>query len=310
MRTTDHSVDVCVCTFRRRSIEATLASLAAQSVGREAFRVIVADNDDDDRARGFIEGVAAREGLRLTYRHAPARNISLARNAALDAASAPFVAVLDDDEVAEPTWLEALLRTAQESGADVVLGPVRARYAPEQPRWMREGDFHSTLPVVRDGTIATGYTCNVLFRRTGAALDGARFRLDLGRSGGEDTEFFHRAFRAGARIVFAPDAVVSEPVEPGRARLSWLMRRRFRSGQSHGLILRAAAPGPARRAVEVVRASAKLAVCGAGAVLFAPSPRRGASYLLRAALHAGVVSRLAGVRELTIYGGGDLVTDR
>jgi hypothetical protein len=38
--------------------------------------------------------------LDCLYVHAPARNISIARNACLDAADAPLIAFIDDDETA------------------------------------------------------------------------------------------------------------------------------------------------------------------------------------------------------------------
>ena len=297
------TVDVCICTFRRASIAETLRSLATLTLAPGVeLRVIVADNDDTDHARASIVAEGSRLDLDLAYVHAPARNISLARNAALDVATAEWIAVIDDDEVAEPGWLTALLATAQRTGADVVLGPVVAHYGSDAPGWMREGDLHSAAPVRVDGVIRTGYTSNVLFRRTAAPLVDQRFRLDLGRSGGEDTEFFYRAHRAGARIEAAADAIVSEEVPAARAALSWLVRRKFRSGQSHALLLLSHGPGRAGLARELALAAAKCAASGGGALITAPSARRRAFWLLRAALHAGVVSRLLGMRKIVLYG--------
>jgi succinoglycan biosynthesis protein ExoM len=64
-----------------------------------------------------------------------ARNISVARNACLDAATAPLVAFIDDDEVASPEWLVALVGTWESSNADVVLGPVQALYGARLCGW-------------------------------------------------------------------------------------------------------------------------------------------------------------------------------
>ena len=170
--------------------------------------------------------------------HCPAGNISIARNACLDASTADFLAFIDDDETATADWLCELVATAEASDADVVLGPVRALYDGAAPAWMRRGDFHSTRPVWVNGEIRTGYTCNALLRMQAAALRGRRFNLALGRSGGEDTEFFAHVHRSGGRIAFSPEAVVEEPVPAARARLAWLARRRFRSGQTHARLLK------------------------------------------------------------------------
>ena len=290
------TVDVGLCTYRRESVGVTLRSLAGQVLPEGvAMRVIVADNDDAPSARERVLG--AGEGLALEYVHAPSRNISVARNACLDAATAPWIAFLDDDEIAPPGWLGALVETAEQSGAPIVLGPVGARYGADLPGWVAAADLHSTRPAVRrDGAIDTGYSCNVLFRREIA--DGLRFDPARGRTGGEDDAFFAELYRRGHRIAYAPAAVLHEPVEPARARLSWLLRRSFRNGQTYGAVRIAAGDTHAGLAA---RASAKGAVCVAAAVAGLWSAPRWRRALVRGALHAGVVARAFGKRDLELY---------
>lgn len=291
-------VDVCVCTFRREYLAETLKSIAANAIPTADLRVIVADNDTVPSAKKLTEAFARDTGLPVKYIHAPATNISLARNACLDAASADFVAFVDDDENVDPHWLEALLRTARATGADVVLGPVTAVYGPEAQGWMREGDFHSTIPAFVGGIIQTGYAGNVLMRRR-QPFSTLRFDLSLGQSGGEDTEYFYRLHDLGGRIAFAPDAIAYEPVPAERARLAWLMRRRFRSGQTHGLRLVRASRGGWRA---LVLATAKAGYCLAMIVPNLFSPVRWRHYLLRGTLHIGVVGGLLRARQASLYG--------
>jgi succinoglycan biosynthesis protein ExoM len=295
-------VDVCICTFRRLHIAETLRSLAAMAVPQGlSFRVVVADNDETDSARETVRETAAAAGLDTTYLHAPARNISIARNACLDEATAPLVAFIDDDELATPDWLAAL-HAAMANDVDVVLGPVQAMYPSGCPAWIRASDLHSTEPVWVDGDIITGYTCNVMFRRSAPAFAGLRFREELGRSGGEDTAFFTAAHAAGARIVFAPAAVVTEAVPASRATFSWLLKRRFRAGQTHGRLLLETARGAGRVKLAAVAVS-KAAFCFISAVLPA-GLGHGRRCLLRGALHAGVVARLLGRSDIEQYGIG------
>src|SRR5690606_33419483 len=124
----------------------------------EGYRVgiIVADNDEVPSARDLVLRLARELDLPVRYIHCPARNISIARNACLDASRARFVAFIDDDETALEDWLVRLVKAAESSRADAVLGPVRAGYGAEAPRWMRRGDFHSTFPVWVGGEIRTG----------------------------------------------------------------------------------------------------------------------------------------------------------
>ncbi len=291
-------VDVCICTFRRAYLAETLKSIAANAGPLVDLCVIVADNDTVPSAQSLTAAFASEVGFPVRYIHAPAANISLARNACLDAASGDFVAFVDDDEHVAPHWLESLLRAAKTTGADAVLGPVAAVYGPQAPDWMRKGDFHSTLPAYVDGVIQTGYTCNVLMRRR-PPFSALRFDLSLGRSGGEDTEYFYRLHDLGGRMVFAPDALVYEPVPAERCRFGWLMRRRVRSGQTYGLrLVRTSRDGWGALAL----ACAKVGYCMGMAGLNFFSQVRWRRYLLRGALHVGVVGGLLRARQPNLYG--------
>lgn len=301
-RPSESRIDICVCTFRRPELADALRSLASLDVPEGwHVRVVVADNDDVPSARGLVDAIRSELPFPVVYIHCPAANISIARNACLDAADGDFLAFLDDDETASPDWLSELVATADGTGADAVLGPVRAHYRNDAPRWMRDGDFHSTSPVWVRGDIRTGYTCNVLLRRASRSVAGRRFSLARGRSGGEDTEYFTRLREAGGRIAFAPNAWVHEPVPTARARLSWLARRRFRSGQTHGHLLggKASTIGVGKH-VGLAGAKALYCFAAAGALVFSPRLRN--RYALRGIMHVGVVSGLAGLRELQQYG--------
>ncbi|MFC6489124.1 glycosyltransferase [Nitratireductor sp. GCM10026969] len=297
-----HSVDICICTFRRDALLDTLRSVADLDVPDGVrLRVIVADNDVTPSARARVEQVADGFPYELVHVHAPARNISIARNACLDAASGNFLAFVDDDETVTRPWLGALLATALDTGADAVLGPVRAIYQPGAPGWMQRADSHSTYPVRVRGEIRTGYTCNVLLKSTSPFVRGRRFDLSLGRSGGEDTDFFTRLYQAGGTIAYEPEAWVEEIVPDGRARFSWLARRRFRMGQTHGRLL-ANGSAPPRRLVHLGLAGLKAGYCFAAAALLCPFAARRNPSILRGIMHVGVTAGLLGLREIRQYG--------
>jgi succinoglycan biosynthesis protein ExoM len=273
----------------------TLRSVARLDRGVHELRVIVADNDEVPSARERVEALRKKMGMPVTYVHAPAANICVARNACLEAADGDFIAFVDDDEVVSEGWLKALLAKAQASGAAAVLGPVRAIYEPDAPEWMVEGDFHSTMPVFVGGEIRTGYTCNVLIRWV-APFRALRFNTALGRSGGEDTDFFYRLTGLGGKIDYAPEAVVEEPVPAARASMGWLTKRRLRFGQTHGMLL-----GGARlKSLPVVAAKISFCCAMAGLTAFSPVSRR--RNWLRAVLHMGVAGGILGLAQAEHYG--------
>src|SRR5690606_28056924 len=187
------------------------------------------------------------------------------------------------------------------TGADAVLGPVQAGYRADAPKWMRLGDFHSTRPVWVAGRIRTGYTCNVLLDMRAPSIAGRRFDLTLGQSGGEDTQFFTAVTDAGGRIEFAPTAVLAEPVPARRASLSWLMKRRFRSGQTHGRIV-ATRRNAGGRAIQAGLAAVKFLCCAGLTMAGAMSTVARNRQMLRAALHAGAMTGILGFREIRQYG--------
>lgn len=288
-------IDICICTFRRPFLAETLASIARLDADGHQVRVIVADNDALPSAEPIASDWATRLGFPLVYVHAPAANICIARNTCLDTAQGDFVAFVDDDETVSAGWLKALVDRADESGADAVLGPVRAIYRADAPAWMVRGDFHSTRPVLVNGAIRTGYTCNVLIRWA-APFRALRFDPRLGRTGGEDTDFFYRLTALGGRIDYAPAALVEEPVPADRANMAWLVRRRLRFGQTHGMLL---GRSPLRTLPPVL---AKIAYCCvmAGATALSPVHRR--RNWLRAMLHVGVAGGILGARQAEHYG--------
>lgn len=293
MQESRFDVDICVCTFRRPHVIETLQSISRLILKFPlAIRVIVADNDDTPSARARVDTTAHDCSLELIYLHAPARNISVARNACLDAATAPLVAFIDDDELASPGWLANLLAALNSSKADVVLGPVQAVYGESAPGWMVNGDFHSMKPVRAGDEIRTGYTSNVLFRRLAPALRGRRFRHELGM-GGEDTMFFSEVYRAGGRIEYAAEALVTEAVPASRASMSWLLKRRSRCGQTHAMVLMEdGTAGTARRLKWIGLASAKAAFCFLATLLNCARAEHLRGWLLRGTLHSGVLYQL------------------
>lgn len=296
------TIDVCVCTFRRPAVIDTLNSIENLTCpDGYAIGIIVVDNDEVPSAKTRVETFASGSCVPTRYLHRPARNISIARNGCLDASHADFIAFIDDDEIASEIWLERLVRMMEKTDCDAVLGPVRALYADNAPEWMKKIDLHSTKPDWVHGEIRVGYTCNVLLRMASPYLAGRRFSLSRGQTGGEDTAYFDGMYQDGGKITFAGDAWVEEAVPPQRATAGWLLKRRFRVGQTHGTILaqKQSIPGLLRHSA---LASAKVFYCFVHSLVsfFDEAARNRAA--LRGVMHVGVLSGLWGIKELRQYG--------
>ena len=203
-----------------------------------------------------------------------------------------------------PGWLIAMMEKMESSKADAVLGPVQALYGTDCPAWISKGDFHSNRPVMNEKKTFTGCsTGNALLRRTSPAVQNLRFRHELGKTGGEDTLFFTAIHKAGGKIDYAPDALITEIAPKSRTNFMWLFKRRFRSGQTHGvLLLESNTDGLYGHIRNILLATAKIAYCDIAALMNIARHDRMRYWLLRGALHAGVVLRLFGKAEIVQYG--------
>lgn len=295
-------VCVVICTYKRPEISKTLESLARQNIPQNMeFDIVIADNDETSTAKQYIGSVADKLGLNVNYIHAPARNISIARNACLDNISADWVAYIDDDEVADENWLIELYNKAIETNADVVLGKVTAIYSDNTADWLKKGDFHSRKPVFVNGCIETGYTGNTLCKMLSPSIYGRRFDISLGRSGGEDTHYFSNAYKDGAVFQYADKAIVTEPVPEDRASLKWLIKRKIRIGQTFITTKVTPTSSIFTRTLNIVKASSKLTFCLVMSLIFSWSQVARCRWIVRGSLHFGVIIRLLGKSKLELY---------
>jgi len=298
----DPHISVCICTFRRPSVCETIASIARQKINPQIrFEVIVVDNDVEPTARDYVEQTAAEFAhLDVTYVHAPARNISIARNACMDTAKGTWIAFIDDDEIATEHWLQSHYDKANKEQLDLAFGPVTSLYPDHAPDWIREIDLHS-ISVGDRRPILTGHTSNAFFNRTHPAIQSLRFSEDRGRSGGEDTQFFHACFLGGAKIDETRDAVVFEPVHDNRLSLDWLVKNKFRSGITYGKVV-VYHRGLIGNALKLGASVVKVAYLLILSLLTIGSKATSRRHYVRAMFHSGIIAAFFSVKEAEYYG--------
>jgi succinoglycan biosynthesis protein ExoM len=279
-------VTVCVCTFRRASVSDALESIAKQELppGISAG-IVVVDNDVEPTAKEAVEAFRQRSAAHVIYRHAPAQNISIARNAGLDACASRWLAFMDDDESARSDWLANLL--SARFGAHAVFGECQAIYGADAPAWIKRGDYHSNRVPLHRTPIDTGYTANVLIDMDFVRRHGLRFDLTLGQSGGEDTIFFHAMFRKGGVLTYAAAAVVYEDVVASRATIDWIAARKYRAGQVYAMMFKRFDRRAYRRLQFL--APFKTIFCVARSLSTIGHPSRAMWWVMRGVFHFGVL---------------------
>ncbi len=294
------NISVCIATHRRpERLGALLGDLRTQRYLPQ--EVVVVDNDSAGSAGPVVDRArAAGTPYPIRYAIEAQKNVSLTRNRTVALAQGAWLAFIDDDERAPPGWLERLAETADRLGADGVLGPVEPVLPVAVPDWLRRGRFYdwarmTTGTLVPINRLRFG---NVLLSAALLRTQQPVFDPAYGLTGGEDGDLLARLVQGGARIVWCDEAVVSEPIEPSRLSLRWLLLRSLRGGQDfarHVLAGRHGPPTAVRRTVLVLRSFAQLLIAGALALLCLPLGRHvAARWLTRASANLGKLSALLG----------------
>lgn len=298
------TVSVCLCTFRRPSLSATLESLAKQVLPPEvAVDVIVVDSDLDGSARTLVEQARERLPLAIRYVVAERKGVAEARNKAVSEASGQWLAFIDDDEFAAPDWLAELLACAERNAAQVVFGEVRTLYPESCPDWIISSDlFGKHLPPT--GTrVDSGPTSNALLARIALAGETRIFDLAYGTTGGEDTELFYRLSKRSVPMVSCREAVVSETVEEHRLNRDFLLKKAMRVGETYFRIFFADA-SPVVRGALLVRAVLQWLAAGSIALILRPfGLGNSMEYQIKAAANLGKLRAATGYAAVELYKG-------
>jgi glycosyltransferase involved in cell wall biosynthesis len=187
-----------------RNAEATLArclaAIAAQEAG-EPFEVLVVDDGSSD---GTV-AVAKRAAGEVRVIEQEALGPAAARNRGAGEARGDVLAFTDADCFPAPGWLAAGLLALE--AADLVQGAV------EPDPSVRPLPLDRTIAVRRETALFESANLLVrreLFERLGGFEQW--IEPEIGKSFGEDLWLGWRARRAGARVAFAPDALVHHAV--------------------------------------------------------------------------------------------------
>ena len=127
-----------------------------ETSGQFTFSVIVADNDVMQSSAAVVEELRTSLSVDITYCCEPEQNISLARNKALEHATAEYVACIDDDEFPEKDWLLTLLNACQRYDADGALGPVRPYFDQPPPGGSPAEGYVNDQSMQRDSCSSIG----------------------------------------------------------------------------------------------------------------------------------------------------------
>lgn len=253
-------------TFRRpETLRRLLDGLASQRAPF-AWELVLVDNDDAGLAAEVVDRNPTPVPTRVL--HEPRSGATHARNLGIDHAAGDIVAMIDDDVVPSPDWLDRLTAPIRAGRADAVGGRVVLDPTVPRPAWFDE-------PVV--GQYLTNFDLGAEEHELGpggfVVTASAAFRTELLRAVGgfdtrlgprgdtqlvsDDVQLCRAVVAAGGRLRWVPDAVVVHELPASRLSRRWILRRAYLQGRSDWQV--DAAELRARRANGVRVAAAWLA---------------------------------------------------
>ena len=228
------SVVIAAYSMKRwNDLSEAVASVRQQTI-EVSETIVVVDHHPGllDRAQRELRGVTV-------LANSGRRGAAGARNTAVAASCGQLIAFLDDDAIASPGWLEALLKHFDDASVVGVGGRLDPVWATSRPRWFPP-EFDWTVGVSYAGMpesaepVRNVWTNNMIIRRQAFDLVGG-FRDEIGKVGArsrpEDTDLCLRAAaRRGGIWIYEPMGAAGHRVPAERATLRYFVCRCFNEG--------------------------------------------------------------------------------
>jgi GT2 family glycosyltransferase len=244
------AVSAIVCTHDRPAYLAKCLDGLAHQTASQAFETIVVDSASPPAGRAAIAELAARHGASLVV--AERAGLSLARNLGAAAARGTWLAYIDDDAVADPGWIAAIIAAgASHPNAVALGGMVRPAYEADLPGWWPPEHVGSLTVITHPDSGEVGadlprgvepYGANFIIRRDSLSAVGG-FPEGLGRVGtkllsNEESLVLRQLRNRGGTVRYEPAIAVTHSIQAGRLTAAWLLQRLYWQGVSNAVLQR------------------------------------------------------------------------
>lgn len=301
-------ISAVICTHNRASyLGKSMQSLSVQILDSNQYEIIIVDNSSTDYTPQLCEPFLNRPNWKYFYEPVP--NLSRARNIGWRNARGRYISFMDDDAIADPNWLERLLKAFEESNPKV--GCIGGRCLPiwESPRpdWLSDNMlsafsiFHyaDTRIILNRDQILTG--CNFAFPRAVLEQVGG-FRENLGRSGSnllsnEDIDIRNRLDSLGFDSMYDPEIIVHHHILESRLTKKWFYRRAYWQGVSSAKMRYSVMPLGVIPKARLILKKIGEGLVRAGVMIFSMNGENNFKRRLQIVERLGFISAIMGIRS-------------
>ena len=272
-----YQIVICIPTYKRplllKKLVLSISKCNIDVSLIKDFTIIIVDNDEGKTAMPAVNEL--KEELdsltnKITYVNHPIKGLANVRNELIRNAlllNPDYIALVDDDEYVSPEWLNELVKAITVNKGDIVLGPVVSLFK-NVPGYLTGWLQRKNYP---NNTKLDFLASNNLMIDTKSFLEkNVWFDTRFNTTGAEDVFFGSQMLRKGAKIYWAANAIVYEPIPESRTKLSWLMKRKYNGAANFTVILKLEKNYPAL--VKKVLVSVAYFISGSIALLILPFP--------------------------------------
>jgi glucosyl-dolichyl phosphate glucuronosyltransferase len=219
---------------RSDGLRRALESLRDQTLPPDKYEIIVVDNGSTDDTQKLVAEFMNAESPGAAARFIREERLGhhFARHAGIRVARGAILAFIDDDAIADPRWLEALIDAFKDRKAGCVGGKIKPVWEVEPPEWVRSYGASSFGGLNLGDELVELKTPNIYGSnfsiRKSLFFTVHGFNPDsIGDFwfGDGETGLLLKVLQAGWKIIYTPEAVVWHVIPASRMTLAYLKRR-------------------------------------------------------------------------------------
>ena len=239
------NISVIVCTKNRQEkLFETIDSIVSQKTNNNiTYEILIIDSSRDNSIKNKL---LERYSNFVNYYWDSNLNLSEARNFGINLAKGKILAFIDDDGIAEESWLLEHYKMYTDPSVVSVGGKIVPKWSSEIPNWLSSevlAYFGGHLSLLDIGPSVKQiefpeipYGCNMSFRKD-IFFGNIFFDRRLGRMGNtlmsnEELYLYYLLGQNGKKVMYTPFAIVNHQIDSTRLTKSFFDRRSYWGGIS------------------------------------------------------------------------------